>query len=46
MSEQDGQVSILARNSRVYLDEDGKITVEAQDKAFDTALSFARDYSE
>ncbi|NMP25347.1 hypothetical protein GW590_00385 [Rahnella sp. SAP-1] len=44
MSEQDGQVSILAGNSRVYLDEDGKITVEAQDKAFDTALSFARDY--
>ena len=35
-------VSVFAGNSRVYLDENSDIVVEAQLKAFDAALRFAR----
>ncbi|OCQ54224.1 hypothetical protein Ppb6_00535 [Photorhabdus australis subsp. thailandensis] len=42
MNQQNTNVSILAGNSRVYLDKDNEIVVEAQLKAFEAALLFAR----
>lgn len=42
MDQQVADVSVLAGNSRVHLDENLSIVIEAQLKAFDAALRFAR----
>ncbi len=42
MNQRETNVSILAGNSRVYLNEDSKIVIEAQLKAFEVALIFAK----
>jgi hypothetical protein len=42
MDQQVADVSVLAGNSRVYLDENSNIVIEAQLKAFEAALRFAR----
>ncbi len=42
MNQRETNVSILAGNSRVYLNKDSEIVVEAQLKAFEAALMFAK----
>ncbi|MDE9495327.1 hypothetical protein KKJ09_17510 [Xenorhabdus bovienii] len=42
MNQREDNVSILAGNSRVYYNDDGEIVVEAQLKAFEAALLFAK----
>lgn len=42
MDQQNTHIGILAGNSRVYLDNNGMVAIEAQLNAFDAALRLAR----